>query len=95
MSALKQTAFRFMLGVELVLVSFYYLCGSGGIVALRYANTINTDLIYDITFLETTITQLNKELDERKQNPFYRESIARKELQMAYKNETVYLLPES
>ncbi len=95
MSALTQTALRLLLGLEIIFVSFFYLCGSGGIVALRYANAINTDLVTELSHLENDITQLNKELDERKQNPFYRESIARKELQMAYKNETVYLLPES
>ena len=95
MSAVTQTALRLLLGLELVVVSFFYLCGSGGIVALRYAKVINTDLIQEITDLKSAITHLNKELGERKLNSFYQESIARKELQMAYKNETVYLLPES
>ncbi len=95
MSALKQTALRYVLGLELIIVLFFYLGGSGGIVAWRYANAINSDLLKDIKSLETELVQINKELAERKQNPFYQESIARKELQMAYKNETVYLLPES
>lgn len=86
---------RLVLGLEVIGVAFFYLLGSGGLVALRHAHAINNELVSDITHLEQEITQLTAELEERKQNPFYRESIARKELQMAYKNETVYLLPES
>jgi cell division protein FtsB len=95
MSAVKQTALRLLLGLELISIAFFYLLSSGGLVALRHAHTINTELHQEIQQLEADISQLTTELDERKQNPFYRESIARKELQMAYTNETVYLLPES
>ncbi len=95
MSALKQTALRLALGLELIFITIVYLGGSGGIVAVRYAHAINSDLTAEIAILEREINQLDKELEERRENPFYQESIARKELQMAYKNETVYLLPES
>ena len=95
MVAFKQTALRFILVAELIIVTFFYLGGSGGIVALRYANAVNSDLLKDIALLQDDLKQLTKELDERKINPFYQERIARKELKMAYKDETVYLLPES
>ncbi len=94
MSELKRTMFRIIIGSELVLVTFFYLCGKGGIQALRQADIINSELHGDVKALEQDIAELTHELDERLQNPFYKESIARKELQMAYKNETVYLLPE-
>lgn len=94
MSELKQAAFRMIIGFELILVTFFYLCGKGGIQSLRHADTINNELLTGITLLEGEIADLTHELNERLENPFYKESIARKELQMAYTNETVYLLPE-
>ena len=94
MKELKRAAFRMIIGFELVLVTFFYLSGKGGLQALRHADSINSELLEDVKHLEVDIEELSRELDERMQNPFYKESIARKELQMAYQNETVYLLPE-
>ena len=94
MKDIKRTAFHTLIGFELVLVAFFYLCGKGGLQALRHADQINSTLLEEVKGLEKEVTLLSKELNERRQNPFYKESIARKELQMAYKDETVYLLPE-
>ncbi len=94
MKELQRTALRVIIGFEIALVVFFYLFGKGGLHALRQADALNKELLSDIKMLDEEIAQLQYELDERQQNPFYKESIARKELQMAYKNETVYLLPE-
>jgi len=94
MNELQQTALRVIIGCELVLVAFFYLFGYGGIYALREADLFNRGLITDIKNLDLEIATLEHELDERQKNPFYKESIARKELQMAYKDETVYIVPE-
>lgn len=94
MKELKRMALRLFVGAEIVLVTFFYLCGSGGLPALKLADGTNSELLKEITQLESDITALTRELDERSKNHFYKESIARKELQMAYENETVYLLPK-
>ncbi len=94
MKELKRTALQVIIGFEVALVLFFYLFGKGGIHALRHADALNKELLSEIKQLDEEIAQLQEELDERQKNPFYKESIARKELQMAYKNETVYLLPE-
>jgi cell division protein FtsB len=95
MKELKRTAFRMILCFEGVLVIFFYFCSRGGLQAVRTADEINKDLLEEIKQLEKEAASLALELEERLANPFYRESIARKELQMAYKDETVYLLPEA
>lgn len=77
-----------------MLVSFFYLCGAGGLPAVQLADKTNAALLEDIKGLENEIAELTRELDDRTHNPYYKESIARQELQMAHDNETVYLLPK-
>lgn len=94
MKELQRTALRAIIGFEVVLVAFFYLFGKGGIHALRQADGLNKELLTDIKLLDDEIGMLQHELDERQLDPFYKESIARKELQMAYKDETIYVLPK-
>lgn len=95
MKETTKTAFQMIIGFECAVVAFFYLFGKNGLQAIRLADKINSQLLEDIKLLELDIASLTRELQERQTNPFYKESVARKELQMAYKDETIYLLPES
>ncbi len=90
---LKRMTFQFFLGAEIIVVTFFYLIGPGGLQALKSAQRQNSNLIEEIKRTEGEVNALSRELADRKNNPFYKESIARKELQMAYENEIIYLLP--
>lgn len=92
MKELKRKALRIFLCAEIAVVVLYYLLGSFGLHALKSASANNHQLLEDLKSLETEIASLSCELDERKDNPFYKEMIARKELQMAYENETIYFI---
>lgn len=92
MKDIKRKAVRFFLGGEICFVLFYYVLSSYGLHALRVADVQNSQLIEDIKSLEKEVNTLSEELLERKDNPFYKETIARKELQMAYENEVIYLI---
>lgn len=94
MKETKRNALRIFLGAEIALVALYYLFGSFGLQALRLADRTNQTLLEELKGLETEVLALAKELEERKTNPFYKEIIARKELQMAYDNELIYVLPK-
>ncbi len=94
MKELKRTVVQLFLGVEIIVVTFMYLVGSGGLLAIKSANRQNAALLAEIAQGQEEVKGLNRELVDRKNNPFYKESIARKELQMAYENEVIYLLPE-
>jgi len=85
---------KIVLGAEIALFCVYYLFGSFGLQALRAADMNNQNLFEDIKTLENEVTQLAKELDEKKNNPFYKEVVARTELQMAYENEIKYIIPK-
>lgn len=77
-----------------MVVSFWYLCSAGGLPAVQEADRINAGLLEELKVLEAEIAGLERELDDRKHNPYYKESIARQELQMAHENEKIYVLPK-
>ncbi len=94
MKEIKRASLRVVLAAEILLVTFFYLCGTGGLQALKHADVLNITLFDEIKKLESEVTGLSQELGERTSNPFYKESIARKELQMAYPDEIIYMLPK-
>jgi cell division protein FtsB len=94
MKEIKRLTLRLFLATELVVVTFFYLCGRGGLHALKQADSINKELLSETKKSQTEIEVLERELEEHTLNPFYKESIARRELQMAYENETIYVLPK-
>lgn len=94
MKDLKRSGLRLLIGAEIVVVSFWYLCSAGGLPAVQEADRINAGLLEELKVLEADNAALERELDDRTHNPFYKESIARQELQMAHDNETVYVLPK-
>ena len=94
MKEVKRFALRLFLGGEIVVATFFYLCGSGGLESHRRADFQNNELCQEVKTAEVEVSSLENELHERKTNPYYKESIARKELQMAYKDEMIYLLPK-
>ena len=94
MKEVKKRALRVFLAMEIASVGCYYLFGTFGLQALKRATRQNDELLQDLKLIEHEVTTLATELDERSNNPFYKESIARKELQMAYENEIIYLLPK-
>ena len=89
---MKRKSLRIFLGLEIALVAAYYLFGSYGLQVLRSADSYNAHLLEDIKKQESGLESLHRELDERKDNPFYKEMVARKELQMAYENEIIYII---
>lgn len=88
----KRKVVRIFLGIEIAFITLYYLLSSFGLQALRSADHFNNQLVEDIKNLEAEVGSLSQELEDRKNNPFYKEAVARKELQMAYENEIIYLI---
>lgn len=91
MKETKKFALRLFTGAQIVVVTFLYLCSSSGMRAIEHADSQNRELAEEVKQVEAEIASLSRELDERRNNPFYKESIARKELQMAYPNEMIYV----
>jgi cell division protein FtsB len=91
---LKRSGLRILIGAEIVIVSFLYLCSAGGLPAVQQGDKANAALLEEIKAFEAEIASLSRELDDRTHNSFYKESIARQELQMAHEHEKIYVLPK-
>lgn len=95
MKEMKRLILRIFLIVEVAGLTGWYIVGKSGLRAIRGAERYNKQLDTDINNLEKEIGMLKEELEERQKNPFYKEKIARQELQMAREDEEIYLLPDS
>ena len=90
----KRRALKIFMVAQVTIVGLYYLFGSFGLQALKAADRGNLQLLEELKSLEAELAALEQELQERTDNPFYKETIARKELQMAYEDEIIYMLPK-
>ena len=73
------------------LVSFFF--SDRGIAELQHARTRVADLHRDIDRLEADNARLRAEIDSVKRSTYAVERIAREDLGMSKKGETVYMLP--
>lgn len=94
MKEVKKLFLRIFLVVEIVGLTGWYFASNSGIRALRYAEKNNKELVDEINQLEKETTRLKEELIERQKSSFYKEKIAREDLQMARPNETIYLMAQ-
>ncbi len=95
MKEVKRLILRVFLIGEVLALSGWYIGGNSGLRAIRSAERYNKQVLADIDTLEKEIGILKDELEERQKNSFYKERIARQELQMAREHEEIYLLPDS
>lgn len=78
--------------IELGFFGFYAVYGSHGLMAMRDLQEKNNMLEQNIHSREQEISQLKKEIADWQTYPFYREQYAREHLQMAQKDDEVYLI---
>jgi len=68
------------------------LHGNNGVYALQYLRDDNKELEQKIDQLSDQVAQLEHEVTEWKTNDFYKEKIAREQLQMSRKDDEIYYL---
>jgi cell division protein FtsB len=95
MKEIKRRMLRVFLLAEVVGLTGWYLVGTNGLQALRQGEKQNRQLLAEIDELNNEVTALKQELEERERDSFYKEKIARQELQMAKEGEEIYLLPHA
>jgi cell division protein FtsB len=86
----KKTIFRVCLVVEAVVFSSNYFFGSQGLYALRHIRTHKRLLEVECNALQNRVTSLSRERDQKVNSAFYKEKIAREQLQMAHPDEVIY-----
>lgn len=90
----KRKLFRLMFAGEIILFGIIYFFGSYGIYSLHHNNKELTEIQKEISTLEFEIKALKENILAIKTNPFYKEKIAREQLQMAKKGDVIYVFDE-
>jgi cell division protein FtsB len=83
---------RLLLCVEIALFFGIYWWGTDGLIKLHQSQKENSQLATDVVLLNAEIDKLEKEIVAYQQDPFFREKQAREQLQMARKNEEIFLI---
>lgn len=81
---------RVFFGVEIILFAYLYLFGPHGMRALMNIEQEKNQLNCEVTDLQTQVHSLEATIAQWDVHPFYKEKIAREQLQMAGKNEEIY-----
>ena len=84
---------RFFFILEMISLTLYSLFGSSGIFKIRDAERAYAQVLTEIEETKEAIAKLQNEIADWKQYPFFKEQLAREQLQMARKNEQMYYLP--
>lgn len=92
MKTVKQTILRIFFAIEITVFVFVYIFGPQGIQALRHVKQENMVLEQHLDVLRAEVSELKDTLVAWEQYPFYKEKIAREQLQMARKGDQVYYL---
>lgn len=88
----KQHLGRCAFLVELLVFSGYYCVGASGILSLMHTKKEISQINQEIQFLQSEIHQLQTTIAMQKKHPFFKEKIAREQLQMAHENEEIYIV---
>ncbi|MGB8367359.1 MAG: septum formation initiator family protein [Candidatus Babeliales bacterium] len=92
MILIKRLLLQFLLLTEICLFVYVYLYGSNGFYALQELSHENEQLEQNIEELTQQIVQLEDEISEWGMNDFYKEKVAREQLQMSHKNDEIYYI---
>ena len=77
---------------EMLAFAHIYFFGNNGIQALQQQKNVVEDLKKDIIELNKEVEQLEKEIYAWNTNDFYKEKVAREQLQMARKGDELFYI---
>jgi cell division protein FtsB len=92
MKDLKRRLLRIFFAVELCFFAGVYVYGPHGTSVCYAMRQHNATIQQDIDALKAEVGQLEGDIAAYSAHPFYKEKIAREQLQMARKGETIYYL---
>ena len=75
--------------IELILFTGYYLIGANGMLTLISMNKEITAAQREISLLKDEVQHLQQHIALQKKHPFFKEKIAREQLQMAHADEEI------
>lgn len=92
MVRMKKMLMKIVLVCEMAAFGHIYFFGSNGIKALQDKKKVVEDLKKDILVLDEDIAYLEKEIYVWQTDDFYKEKIAREQLQMARKGDELFYI---
>ena len=92
MKKMQQHMLRTFFALELVAFGYLYVFGNNGLQSLRVVAQENADIECEIEHLNQEVAALEVEITAWNQHPFYREKIAREQLQMARRDDRIYFV---
>lgn len=90
MRVVKKKILRLFFSVEVLVFTAVYLFGAHGIQTLMGLKKENNALLVDIESLKQEVVALESDIAIWQSDDFYTEKIAREQLQMAKKGDTIY-----
>lgn len=94
MKTFKRKIVRMFFCIEIIVCILLYVCGSHGLQALNVLEKQNMVLKERTKSLEAEVNVLQNALREWDMYPFYKEKIARQELQLARDSDELYMIPQ-
>lgn len=88
----KKIVMRLFLIVEMAAFGYLYVCGKNGIQILQKQKAAVADLQTNVVQLKKEIDQLEGEIYAWQTDDFYKEKIAREQLQMARKGDELFYI---
>jgi len=92
MKEIKRRILRIFFVLEICVFIGVYAFGPHGIQHLRQLSHENEQLEREVQALKIEVSELEQKIVQWNTHSFYKEKIAREQLQMAYKNEEIYYL---
>lgn len=92
MAHAKKMFIKILFFAEIIVYGHLYLFGSNSITTLQNQKDIVLTLKQEITQLQNNIIQLEQEIHTWNNNDFYKEKIAREQLQMARKDDELFYI---
>lgn len=89
---IKKAFMRLLLMVEMMGLGYLYIFGTHGMEELQKKRMIVTGLEKNVVSLKKDIEQLEKEIHAWQTDDFYKEKVAREQLQMARKGDELFYI---
>ncbi len=89
---LKKAMMRLFLIAEMITFGYIYVCGKNGLQSLYNHQNMVMDIKQDIMFLDQEVVLLEKEINVWQSDDFYKEKIAREQLQMARRDDELFYI---
>jgi cell division protein FtsB len=88
----KRLFSRLVLFGQIIVFTIFYMWGAQGIQAIYAMRHENVEINKNIAALKNEIAQLEQDINQWSEYSFYKEKIAREQLQMARSDEEIFLI---